>query len=119
MDGAQLAVLMADTPARIAGWRAQAQQLTQLLVPARIEGHVSDDLHMTIERTCTAIYSEIEAVSAITKDVGQTSSTAAAQLAPIEDALRLVLLEITELSTELYALRSGVPPTGELAISSS
>ncbi|MEO8756547.1 MAG: hypothetical protein ABI398_02175 [Devosia sp.] len=118
MDGATLSVLMADTPTRIAGWRAQAQQLTQLLVPARIEGHVSDDLHVTIERTCTAIYSEIEAVSAITKDVAKTSAEAAAQLAPIEDVLRLVLLEITELSTELYAIRSGLSQTGELALGS-
>ena len=117
MDGAKLAALMADTPARIAGWRVQAQQLTLLLVPARIDGKISDELHVAIERTCTAIYSEIEACSAITKDVAETSPEAAAELAPIEDALRLVLLEITELATELYAIRSGVPRPGELAIS--
>ena len=117
MDGAKLAALLADAPSRIAGWRAQAQQLTQLLVPARIEGHISDDLHVTIERTCGDIYAQIEACSAITKDVAETSPDAAAELAPIDDALRLVLLEITELSTELYAIRSGLTQPHELAIS--
>src|SRR4051812_27266240 len=109
MDGPKLAARMADAPSRIAAWRAQAQQLKQLLVPARIEGHVSEDLHVQIERTCTAIYTEIEDCSATIKDVAATSISAAAELAPINDALHLVLLEITELSTELYAIRSGVP----------
>jgi hypothetical protein len=106
MTGAQLAELLADTPAKIEGWRAQARQLNQLLVPARIEGGISEDLHVTIERTCIAISSEIEACSAVTQELSKTSVQAAADLAPINDALQLVLLEVTELSTEFYALGS-------------
>ena len=74
---------------------------------------MSDDLHATIERTCSDLYDEIELCSAATKQVAETSPAAAAELAPLEDGLRLALLDITELSTQLYAIHSGrveVPP---------
>ena len=74
---------------------------------------MSDDLHATIERTCSDLYDEIELCSAASKQVAETSPAAAAELAPLEDGLRLALLDITELSTQLYAIHSGrveVPP---------
>jgi hypothetical protein len=116
--GPELAALLAETPAKLRAWRDQAQQLSLMLVPARINGAVSDELHASIEHTCSAIYGEIEMCSATTKSVAETSAAAAAELAPLENALRLVLLEITELSTELYAIHSGVARP-ELSISSS
>jgi hypothetical protein len=117
VNATRLAKLLADTPAKIDAWRGQARQLTQLLVPARIEGKVSEELHVTIEQTCTAIYSEIETCSAVTKELSETSLAAAAELAPINDALRLILLEVTELSTELYAVGSRHSQAPDLAIS--
>jgi hypothetical protein len=113
MRAEDLAQLLAETPAKLSGWKAQARQLSLLLVAARIEGAVSDDLHATIERTCSDLYDEIQLCSAATKQVAETSQAAAAELAPLEDELRLVLLQITELSTALYAIHSGqveVPP---------
>ena len=72
--------------------------------------------HESIERTCSAIYAEIAALSAVTSEVSATSVAAAAELAPLNEELRLVLLEITELSTELYAVGSpSAPPDLSIA----
>ena len=117
MNSTELADLVAETPAKLSAWKDQARQLSLLLVPARIEGTVSEDLHATIERTCTAIYDEIELCSAASKRLALTSPAAAAELAPLDDALRLALLEITELATEFYAIHSGVAEA-KLSISS-
>jgi hypothetical protein len=118
MNSSELARLLADTPSQIATWNDQARQLSLLLVPARIEGRVSVELHAMIEGTCSAIYKEIEVCSGTVRRLAQDSPAAAAELAPLEDALRLALLEITELSTELYAVHSGATAT-KLAIGSS
>ena len=107
MNGAELGELLAATPSNLSAWRDQAHQLALLLVAAPIDGRVSDDLHVSIERTCTAIYDEIETCSAAIKAVAETSADAAADLAPLNSALRLVLMEITELGTEFYAIHSG------------
>ncbi|MEO6014222.1 MAG: hypothetical protein ABIQ30_11650 [Devosia sp.] len=107
MNGAELNELLAAIPAKLSAWRDQGQQLALMLVAARIDGRVSDDLHVSIERTCTAIYDEIESCSAVIKRVAETSADAAADLAPLDSALRLVLMEITELGTEFYAIHSG------------
>jgi hypothetical protein len=52
------------------------------------------------------------------RNLAETNVDAAAELALLDDELRLALLEITELSAELYAIHSGVVRT-ELVIAAS
>jgi hypothetical protein len=106
IDGAWLASILEDTPAKIEGWRSQAEQLKHLVRTAEVAGNVSDELLQTTEGTCTAIYTEIDKCAKVIATVEATSQPAASQLAALNDALHLVLLEVTELSTELYAVRS-------------
>jgi hypothetical protein len=53
----------------------------------------------------------------VIKTVAATSPEAASQLAALDDALHLVLLEVTELTTELYAVRSRLTNVATLALS--
>jgi hypothetical protein len=66
-----------------------------------------DALLQQVEETSREIYREIAAFDLIVADVGKLSADSAAQLGEVGDALRLVLLEITELGTHLYSIRSG------------
>src|SRR3569833_726123 len=99
MRAEDLAYLQAESPRTLSGWKAQARQLSLLLVAARTEGVASYNLNSMIERTCSDLYNEIQLCTEATKRVAETSQAAAAELTPVEDAVRLVLLEITELST--------------------
>jgi len=111
MDKSELAPFLAAEGAKLAGWRDQAHQLSLLLVPARIEGDVSEELHATIEQTCSALYVEIERCREKQEALAAEDVDLTNELAALEDDLRLVLLEITELSTEFYAIRSGLSET--------
>jgi hypothetical protein len=113
VDGAWLAGILEDTPTRIVAWRGQAAQLKHLVGSAEITGHVSDELLHATEQTCASIYAEIAKTAEVVQVVALTSLQAASQLAPLDDALHLVLLEVTELTTELYAVRSRV---GKLSV---
>lgn len=106
IDGAWLASVLEDTPAKIDAWRSQASQLKHLVTTANVAGGVSDELLNSAERTCTAIYAEIAKCAEVIKTVAASSPHAASQLAALDDALHLILLEITELTTQLYAMRS-------------
>jgi hypothetical protein len=89
------------TASRIAQWRSDAQRLSTILHerPGRLEPLVMLD----VEETTGAIYREIDAFEALLADVDRKSHAAAGQIAEVGDALRLVLLSITELGTEMYA----------------
>ena len=108
MDSSDLAAFLAAARAKLASWKDQGRQLSLLLVPARIEGAVSEELYATIVRTCSALYVEIERChekkAALTKDEIELAS----EIAALEDDLRLALLEVTELSSQFYAIRSGL-----------
>lgn len=95
----------------ISGWREQ----TKVLKAASKEpGAKSDDkLLLTVEETSGTIYDGIAEFDALVADIDKTSHVAAAQIVEVGDALRLQLMEITELGTQLYALRSSPPePVG-------
>lgn len=89
------------TASRIAQWQADARRLTAILNerPGPLESLVMLD----VEETSTAIYSEIEAFDGLLVDIDLKSHAAAGQIAEVGDALRLVLLSITELGTAMYA----------------
>ena len=89
------------TASRIAQWKLDAKRLSTILHerPGRLEPLVLLD----VEETTGAIYREITAFDALLADVDRKSHAAAGQIAEVGDALRLVLLSITELGTEMYA----------------
>ncbi|MEO6395925.1 MAG: hypothetical protein ABIO40_08450 [Devosia sp.] len=117
IDGPWLAGVLEETPGKIDAWRSQALQLKHLVTTAEITGKVSDELLQSAEATCTSIYAEMVKCAEVIETVAATSQEAASQLAGLGDTLRLVLLEITELITELYAVRSRLqrPPISTLA----
>ena len=116
IDGPWLAGVLQDTPAKIEAWRSQALQLKHLVTTAGVTGEVSDDLLLNAEATCTSMYSEVAKCAEVIKTVATTSPQAASQLAALDDSLRLALLEVTEVTSELYAVRSRVkrPPQSAL-----
>lgn len=89
------------TASRITQWRLDAKRLSAILAerPGRLEPLVMLD----VEETSGAIYREIEAFDALLVDIDRKSHAAAGQIAEVGDSLRLVLLSITELGTEMYA----------------
>ncbi len=88
------------TASRIAQWKLDAQRLRTILDerPGQLEALVLLD----VEETSGAIYREIAAFDALLVDIDRKSHAAAGQIAEVGDALRLVLLQITELGTEMY-----------------
>ena len=106
VDIAELASRLQQTPPKIDRWREQAAQLHGLLDVARAGGAASPSLLQSIETTAGEIYAEISSYDGLVQDVAAVSPAAAAELAEVNDALHLVLMEITELSTALYAVRS-------------
>lgn len=96
------------TAERIEGWRREADRLRAV---AGVVHGVSELIE--VEETATAIYREIEAFNSLVSEIDQRSPTAAGEIAAVGDALRLVLLELTELSLLMYRLegdRPGTPP---------
>jgi len=91
-------------------------QLRHLVRTANTIGHVSEELLRTAEQTCSSIHEEIAKCAQVISTVATTSPYAAGQLGGLDDALHLVLLEITELTSELYSVRSrlGQAPILEL-----
>lgn len=92
------------TAARIAEWRTDAALLRGVL--AESAGPVDPELLLAIEETTGKIYREIEAFDAIVANIDKQSHSAAGLIAEVGDALRLVLMEITELGTAMYSRQS-------------
>lgn len=94
--------------AEIVRWRAESQRLD---VAGKLPGARFDDaLLLSAEETSGSIYAAIAKFDALVADIDKTSHVAAGQAAEVGDALRLLLMEITELGTRLYSLRSGSGP---------
>ncbi|MDB5538854.1 MAG: hypothetical protein JWQ89_581 [Devosia sp.] len=90
--------------ADIVGWRDEARRLDEA---ARLpEARTDNQLLLSVEETSGAIYKGIASFEELVADVDRTSHAAAGQIAEVGDALRLLLMEITELGTRLYSLRS-------------
>lgn len=89
-------------------WRTEAARLT--LLAARARQQKPDDKQLIdLEETATAIYADITEFQRTVDEIAATSPAAAAQLAPVSDAIHLVLLEITELGIKLYSSRTELP----------
>lgn len=94
--------------ANIEKWRAEAARLKQLAAASRED--LVDEAQLTeLEETAGSIYQDINAFNETVAEVATKSPAAAAELAPVSDAIRLVLLDVTELGVRLYSEHSGLP----------
>jgi hypothetical protein len=96
----ELAARLHLTAERIVEWRADAARLRAILRDS--SGPVSQLALLDVEETSGDIYREIAEFDALLADIDRKSHAAAGQIAEIGDALRLVLMEITELGTKMY-----------------
>jgi peptidoglycan hydrolase CwlO-like protein len=95
--------------ARIVHWRSEAERIKALATDTLETKAVEDDRLQEVEQIAGQIYKEIEDFDALVAEVSDESPQAAAQLAEVGNALQLILLEITELGTSMYSVRSGLP----------
>ena len=87
-------------------WRTEAQQIGKLADEAVTTGKIEDSRLIDLERTSGEIYVEIAAFNALVAEIATANPEVAAELAAVGSALQLVLLEITELGTRMYGVRS-------------
>lgn len=104
-DTSDIADRLHLTANRIDEWKRDAQRLRTILEER--SGPLEPLIMLDVEETSGAIYREIDAFEALLADVDRKSHAAAGQIAEVGDALRLVLLAITELGTEMYARETG------------
>jgi len=104
----EIAERLAYFGSRIDSWKNEAARLTLFAAKSRQEPASKAEL-VHLEETAGAIYSELLAFRDTVADVANRSPAAAAELSPVSDAMRLVLLEITELGVRLYSDHSGQP----------
>jgi hypothetical protein len=100
-DTSEIADRLHLTARRIDEWKRDAARLRAILKER--SGPLERLIMLDVEETSGAIYREIDAFDALLADVDRKSHAAAGQIAEVGDALRLVLLAITELGTEMYA----------------
>ena len=106
-------------------WQGDANALHE--ATHRPDAATDNELLLSVEETSSAIYRAVDIFDELVKDVDSKSHIAAGQVAEVGDALRLVLMEITELGTGLYSLRSSdltleasrIPEPVEFAVSSN
>jgi len=87
-------------------WQAEADRLRIRTENALSAGQVEEDALVEVEASASLLYEEIKIFDVLMREVSSRSPTAADELAPVKDALRLLLLEVTELGTRLYSIRS-------------
>ena len=109
---AEIAARLNLTAERIAQWRADAQRLKAIV--AQSLGPLEPLVLLDVEETSSAIYQEIIEFDSLLVNIDRKSHEAAGQIASVGDALRLVLMEITELGTVIYARQEleEAEPTG-------
>lgn len=106
-DAVELADRLRPIAGKIAGWRADAERISLMMVEAS-ESNSDDPAALErIEETAGAIFQEIEVFRLLLADIALSSPKAAGELAGVNDELHLVLMEITELSTRMYSFRQG------------
>lgn len=103
----ELADRLRPIAGKIAGWRADAEHISSMVVEAA-ESNSDDPAALErIEEKAGAIFREIEVFRLLLADIALSSPKAAGELARVNDELHLVLMEITELSTRMYSFRQG------------
>lgn len=107
-SNAEIADRLAHFARNIERWRAEAARLTLEVSQARRDTAQIGRL-IALEQTATEIYADVAAFRETIEEIAQKSPAAAAELAGVNDALHLVLLEITELGIRFYKAQSALP----------
>jgi hypothetical protein len=115
-DNQEIAQRLTHFATHIDGWRNEAARLTLLVARSRQEPASEAEL-TALETTAGSIYEDLASFSATLDEISLKSPEAAADLGPVSDAIRLVLLEITELGIRLYSTHSGIPHGSDEAVS--
>lgn len=110
-DNTNFAERLKALGADLVRWRAEADRLKTITNEALESRHVEEEALVNVEQSAGLLYAEIEAFDALLRDVASKSPAAASELATVDDALRLLLLDVTELGTRLYSIRSMNIPT--------
>ena len=100
-DNDEIADRLKLTAARIAEWRRESDRLRAVAGAVHGRSHLVE-----VEELSGAIYREIDQFDALLADIDRKSHAAAGEIAEVGDALRLVLMEITELSLIMYRLEA-------------
>lgn len=114
-DPSELADRLHPFAEKIERWREDAVILRGLVANAAAANAVDPDVLLRVEEVSGAIYQAIADFDALVAQIGKDSAGAAGELAVVGDALRLVLMEITELGTQMYSVRSHEAPVPEQA----
>ncbi len=105
-DIGALTARLRPTAQKIEQWRAEAAKIRQLRQTAVETSAVTPEILLGVEEIAGQIYVEIATFDALVAEVETVSPQSAAELGAVGDALRLVLLEITELGTDMYGVTS-------------
>jgi predicted nucleic acid-binding Zn-ribbon protein len=111
-SNAEIAERLAHFATNIERWRAEAARLTLEVSQARRDNTQIGRL-IALEETATEIYADVASFRQTIDEIAQKSPAAAAELAGVNDALHLVLLEITELGIRFYKAQSTLPDLPE------
>jgi hypothetical protein len=90
----------------LGSWREAAERLRFAAYEAEISGHVDDSQLVAQEDVAGELYAAIEQFNALQSEIASEDADGPAEFAKVGDMLHLVLLEITELGTRMYRLRS-------------
>ena len=93
----------------LSSWQKEAEQLRSAAHRAETTGQVDDRQLVDLERTAGEIYVGIDSFNLLLPEIAKQSASGPAEFVEVGDALRLVLLEITELGTRMYRARSAGP----------
>jgi hypothetical protein len=103
-DTSDLARRLEPFLANIAEYRASAKMLATL--GAQEAHQVSNEVLLKVEEISEDIGSDIVRLAELIKSLRGPTAADLALITEAEDALRLVLLEVTETGTKLYSARS-------------
>ena len=91
---------------KVVRWRKDADVIRALVEKVAANRAVSEEQLLTVEQSSAAVFAEIAAFDTMAAGHKTPTELEAAMMAEAGDALRLLSLEITELSTKMYAVRS-------------
>ena len=103
-DTPDLAACLEPFLANIADYRSVAKMLAALA--AQEEHQVNNEVLLRVEEISEDIRSDVDRLTKLIESLGHPSATDLALTTEVDDALRLVLLEVTETGTKLYSARS-------------
>jgi hypothetical protein len=105
----ELIASLRATGDKIEYWRERGRRVRGLANEALDTHQVKAERLLEVEETSTEIYQAIADFDRLVEEVSHTSLVAAGELAAVGDSLHLALLEITELGTTMYSVRSREP----------